>query len=130
MERDFLGRGWQFPVETDRTGDVKLSAGEADIEESIRIIIGTSKGERAMRPEFGCGIHDHVFTAVDASTLNLVQTTVEEDLTRWEPRIDVQNVEASTEELAEGKLLISIDYRVRQSNNEHNLVYPFYLEEG
>lgn len=129
MEREFLGRGWQFPVGTDSAGTVALSEGEADIEESIRIVLGTAKGERVMRPEFGCGIHDYVFATVNATTLNLVETSVREALVRWEPRIDVQRVEASREGINAGKLLVSIDYRVRSSNNEYNLVYPFYLDE-
>lgn len=129
MEREFLGRGWSFPVGTDSTGSVALSEGEADIRESIRIILGTAKGERVMRPEFGCGIHDYVFSTVNATTLNLMETSVREALIRWEPRIDVQSVETSREGISVGKLLISIDYRVRSSNNEYNLVYPFYLNE-
>lgn len=130
MSKDFLGRGWQFPVETDDRGNIERSAGVADIEASIRLILDTAKGERVMRPEFGCGIHDYVFATVDRSTLTLVETSVRDALREWEPRIDVRTVEVSTDELDVGKLLIRIDYRVRATNNEFNLVYPFYLEEG
>lgn len=130
MSKDFLGRGWHFPVETDDRGNIERSAGVADIEASIRLILDTAKGERVMRPEFGCGIHDYVFATVDRSTLTLVETSVRDALREWEPRIDVRTVEVSTDELDVGKLLIRIDYRVRATNNEFNLVYPFYLEEG
>lgn len=130
MAREFLGTGWQFPVTTDRKGDVELSTGVDDIEESIRIVLGTAKGERVMRPEFGCGIHEYVFGSTNATTLNLVEAAVEEALVEWEPRIEVSNVDASADRIAEGLLSISIDYRVRSSNTEHNLVYPFYLAEG
>lgn len=130
MAREFLGTGWQFPVTTDRKGDVELSTGVDDIEESIRIVLGTAKGERVMRPEFGCGIHEYVFESTNATTLNLVEAAVEEALVEWEPRIEVSNVDASADRVAEGRLSISIDYRVRSSNTEHNLVYPFYLTEG
>lgn len=130
MTEDFLGRGWQFPVNTDNRGNIELSAGVTDIEESIRLILETAKGERVMRPEFGCGIHDYVFTTIDRSTLTLIETSVRDALREWEPRIDVQSVEVSTDELDSGKLLIRIDYRVRDTNNEFNLVYPFYLEGG
>lgn len=129
MGREFLGRGWSFPVDTDSAGTVGLSEGERDIRESIWIVLGTAKGERVMRPDFGCGIHDYVFATVDATTLNLVETSVREALVEWEPRIDVQSVEVSRGEIDVGKLLVSIDYRVRSSNNEYNLVYPFYLTE-
>jgi hypothetical protein len=129
MQRDFLGTGWSFPVEPDATGDVELSSGEADVAESIWIVLGTAKGERVMRPDFGCGIHDYVFATVNTTTLNLIETSVREALIRWEPRIEVQNVEIRTDEIRAGKLLVDIDYRIRNSNTEANLVYPFYLEE-
>lgn len=128
MDRDFLGQGWSFPVSTDGTEDVEYAAAEADIEEAIRIIIGTAKGERVMRPDFGCGIHEYVFDTVDRSTLTVIETAVEEALVEWEPRIDIEDVDASTDRLDEGRLDISVDYQVRSTNNEHNLVYPFYIE--
>lgn len=130
MTKDFLGSGWQFPVNTDGRGDIELSVGVKDIEEAIRLILDTAKGERVMRPEFGCGIHDYVFATVDQSTLTLIKTSVNDALREWEPRIEVQSVEISTAEIDLGKLLIRIDYRVIDTNNEFNLVYPFYLEEG
>lgn len=128
MERDFLGTGWRFPVETDRTGKIQLSTAEADIEESIRIILGTAKGERVMRPEFGCGVHDYVFASTSPTTLNLVESSVRDALVRWEPRIEVLDVATTAE--TEGRLDVRIDYRVRSTNTEFNLVYPFYVEEG
>lgn len=128
MDEDFLGRGWAFPVGVDSTGDVRTAADERAVEESIRVIIGTAKGERVMRPDFGCGIHDYVFEAIDANTLTLVETSVEEALVESEPRIAVEDVTASTEDLSEGVLRIELDYRVRDSNTRRNLVYPFYLE--
>lgn len=130
MKREFLGTGWQFPVRTNRRGDVELSSGIDDIEESIRIILGTAKGERVMRPEFGCGIHDYLFESMNATAFTLVEAAVEDALVQWEPRIEVLGVDASREGTERGRLAISIDYRVRSSNTEHNLVYPFYLTEG
>ena len=127
--REFLGQGWSFPVTTDAGGEVELSAGEADIRESVRLILGTAKGERVMRPDFGCGIHDHVFTTVNATTLTLVETEVREALTRWEPRIEVRRVDGVRADADPSKLLLTVEYRVRETNNEHNLVYPFYLHE-
>lgn len=130
VEREFLGTGWRFPVRTDGRDDVERSAGIDDIEEAIRIVLGTAKGERVMRPEFGCGIHDYAFTDVNATTMTLVETAVEEALVRWEPRIEVLDVDAARDAIDHGRLAISVDYRIRTSNTEHNLVYPFYLTEG
>ena len=131
MAKEFLGRGWKFPVMVyPATGRISLSEYEQDIKESIWIILSTSKGERVMRPDFGCGIHDLIFAPINTTTLNLVQNSVQEALTLWEPRIELIKVEVSTQQSIEGKLLVSIDYRVRVTNNRFNLVYPFYLKEG
>jgi len=130
MERDILGTGWRFPVSTDETDAIEVSTGARDVEESIRIILATTPGERVMRPTFGCGIHEFVFATVDTTTLNLVESTVEEALVEWEPRIEVRDVDASTEHLSDGRLDIHVDYRIKQTNDERNLVYPFYVGGG
>jgi len=130
MAREFLGRGWKFPVKVNSEGKITMSEYEDDIKESIWIILSTSKGERVMRPDFGCGINDFVFSSIDSSTLALIESTVREALILWEPRIEVIDVKVSTDKIKESKLIISIDYEVRRTNNQFNLVYPFYLTEG
>ena len=130
MAREFLGRGWKFPVGVDPKGEIKMSEYEQDIKEAIWLILSTAKGERVMRPDFGCGIHDFVFASVNTSNIGLMEASVREALTVWEPRIELKDVSVSTERVSEGQLLISIDYKVRSTNNEFNLVYPFYLTEG
>jgi phage baseplate assembly protein W len=128
--KEFLGAGWKFPVRVNTSGNIVLSKHEEDIKEAIWIILSTAKGERVMRPDFGCGIHDFVFAPINTGTLNLIETTVREALTFYEPRINVLNVAVSDGAADVGKLLISVDYQVRATNNEFNLVFPFYLKEG
>lgn len=128
MAKDFLGVGWKYPVRVNLDGKIALSAYEDDIKEAIWIILGTAKGERVMRPDFGCGIHDLVFAPINTATVTLVENSVREALTLWEPRIELIGVEAT--ESGDGELSVSIDYRVRSTNNRFNLVYPFYLKEG
>lgn len=130
MSKDFLGKGWKYPVRVDENGKIAISEYEDDIKEAIRIILGTAKGERVMRPDFGCGIHEFVFTSMNAVNLSLIETSVRDALTLWEPRIELINVKTGTERADEGKLFINIDYRVRVTNTEFNIVYPFYLKEG
>lgn len=130
MAKEFLGKGWKYPVRVGSDGRIAMSQYEEDIKEAIRIILGTSKGERVMRPDFGCGIHELVFAPINTATMSLVENTVREALTTWEPRIELLKVEVSPEAAEEGKLLVSIDYRVRATNVRFNLVYPFYLREG
>lgn len=130
MSDEFLGTGWEFPVGTDHTGDVAVSSGEQDIEEAIRIILGTAKGERVMRPDFGCDIHDHVYATVTPATLNMIESSVREALVRWEPRIDIERIDARAADAEPNKVLIEIEYYVRTTNSLSNMVYPFYLTEG
>jgi phage baseplate assembly protein W len=108
---------------------VGVSSYEEDIKEAIHIILGTAKGERLMRPDFGCGIHEYVFCSMNTLNLHMIENTIFEALIRWEPRIDVTDVKAKPE-AEDGKLIIEIDYQIRSTNTRFNLVYPFYLKEG
>lgn len=128
--RAFLGRGWSFPVRVhDKDGTIRLSEYEQDIQESIWIILSTSKGERVMRPEFGCGIHDLVFEVINTTTLTAIEEGVREALALFESRIEVQQVKALSNGGLDGQLRISIDYEIRGTNNQLNFVYPFYIKE-
>ena len=130
MNNNFLGTGISFPFRVDDNGNVATDSNEKSIENSIRLILGTTKGERVMRPDFGCGLHDFVFAYINTSTLTLIEESVSDALMLWGPRIELVNVKASTEQMCSGKLLINVDYKVRTTNNQYNLVYPFYLTEG
>jgi phage baseplate assembly protein W len=128
--RGFLGRGWSFPVRLhEKEGTIRFSEYEQDIREAIWIILSTSKGERVMRPDFGCGIHDLVFEVVDTTTLAAIEDNVRAALSEFEPRIDVLAVKAISDGGLDGFLRISIDYMVRGTNNLLNMVYPFYIQE-
>ncbi len=129
MGKEFLGRGWSFPVEPASDGLV-FAAEEAKIQQSILIILGTARGERVMRPDFGSRLRELVFAPSSSSTSALAAHYVTEALTTWEPRIDVLRVQGGATDALSGVLEISIDYRVRATNSEFNLVYPFYLKEG
>jgi len=126
-EGDFLGSGWAFPFRISPTGGIGLSRHEFDIDEAIRIILSTAKGERHMRPQFGCGIHDLVFAPNNATTAGLVDTYVTEAIGWWEPRVEVMRVEVGTDDDERNKLLINVHYRIRATNDDRNLVFPFYL---
>jgi phage baseplate assembly protein W len=131
VAKAFLGKGWAFPVTVDAiTGKIAMAAYEQDIKEAIRIILSTSKGERVMRPDFGSSLHDLVFASVSTAMIGLLESNVREALTTWEPRIELLRVEVATDEAHIGKLKVNIDYRVRETNREDNLVYPFYVSEG
>ena len=127
----FLGRGWSAPIALDpRTRTVQNVAYEEDIRQSILIILETAPGERVMRPNFGCGIHDLVFTSLDSTTLQLIRSSVEDAMRRCEARIELLNVTVDEEATSEGMLLVELQYRVRRTNQLGNLVFPFYFKEG
>jgi len=127
----FLGRGWAMPVALElRTGLVATVAYEEDIRQSIRIILETAPGERVMRPNFGCGIHELVFASLDSTAIQRIRSVVEEALRRCEARIEVLSVEVDEAATSEGTLLVEIEYRVRKTNQVGNLVFPFYFREG
>jgi phage baseplate assembly protein W len=127
---DVLGTGWSFPVDIDARGRVALSRRERDIEEAILVILLTAKGQRLMRPEFGCGIHDLVFAPNDATTAGLAVYHVEEALAMWEPRIRVLDVTAAPDPAASERLLIEVTYEVKATYDRRALVFPFYRIPG
>ncbi|MEA2690831.1 MAG: uncharacterized protein QOJ16_218 [Acidobacteriota bacterium] len=127
MSSSFLGVGWRFPVGP-AGGGIAMAPYEEAVRQSIWIILATARGERQMRPDFGCGIHDLVFAVNSAEAAGRVASEVRQALVRWEPRIDVKRVDASADEENPSRLLIEIEYKVRSTNNRFNLVYPFYLE--
>jgi phage baseplate assembly protein W len=127
MSDQFIGRGWAFPVHADPvTGSIALVSKDREIAESIRLILGTSYGERPMRPEFGSAINEFVFAPADPGTAGLIAYEVRRALTRWEPRIRVIGVEVTLDSVDRSKFLIDISYTVRPDNNPRNLVFPFY----
>ena len=127
MAEQFIGVGWAFPLRTDATGGFALVTRTRELEESIRLILGTAYGERPMRPEFGCAIHDYVFAPVDATTTGRLAAEVRVSLERWEPRIDVIDVTVTAAEGDAATLYIDIRYALRGTYDPRNLVFPFYV---
>jgi len=127
MTVDFIGAGWAYPLGTDATGAVALVTREREIEQAITLILGTARGERPMRPEFGCRIHDHVFGPATSATAGKIAYDVREALQRWEPRIEVSDIRVSFEDIESGALYVDVGYLIRGTNDPRNLVFPFYV---
>jgi phage baseplate assembly protein W len=124
---DLIGSGLSFPLGADQRGVLALAHGITDIEQAIRLILGTAPGERPMRPEFGCGVHDFIFDNIDAELIGHVESAVHTALARWEPRIEVTSLTFDLGESERGTLLVTITYRVLATSRLYNLVYPFYV---
>ncbi|RMG06376.1 MAG: baseplate protein [Planctomycetota bacterium] len=107
-----------------------MSQYEENIEESILIILGTALGERVMRPDFGCAVHDLIFAPNNSNTHGLIIYYVKEALNKWEPRIQALDVKVKTDPREPSRVETRIQYQVIATNNVYNLVYPFYLQKS
>jgi phage baseplate assembly protein W len=126
MSEEFIGSGWAFPLRTDATGAIALVSHDREIEESIRLILGTAFGERPMRPDYGCEIHDYVFSSINSDMLSRIAVAVRESLIRWEPRIAVRDVIVTIDPLDQTVVYIDVRYAIGDTNDPRNLVFPFY----
>lgn len=124
---EIIGSGLAFPLTTDHRGGVALARGEQDIEQALELILATAPGERPMRPEFGCEVHDLIFDTIDAAMIGKLEIAIRSAIDRWEPRIEIVGIEFDLAYQGEGRLDVTITYRVRATNSRRNLVYPFYV---
>ncbi|MGV3685012.1 MAG: GPW/gp25 family protein [Daejeonella sp.] len=129
--KSFLGTGWSFPPEFNKVDNSVQMVGDiADIEDSIRIILSTTPGERIMQPEFGCDLKRLVFETIDSTLLASLDHLIYHALLNFEPRITFLNTEVLNLDSPDGRLLIQINFKVIITNTRHNIVFPFYLLEG
>ncbi len=127
MTNSIVGRGWYFPPELNERGTIRLTSDEDEIPQAIRIILSTMPGQRVMRPEFGCRIHELIFAPNNAATAGLADRFVREALGRWEPRIIVRQVDVVPDPDEPAKMMINIKYQIAATHSNRSLVYPFYL---
>ncbi len=125
----FLGNGLHFPLRVNARGQLALVSGAEDIEQSIRIILGTRPGERVMRPTFGCYAHDLLFEPRSAATASLMQEYVYQALRMWEPRIEVISVNITLDDVNLSALLAEIEYTIKATHDTRSIVYPFFIED-
>jgi uncharacterized protein len=128
-KKAYLGKGWPFPFKP-VAGRLDYARYEEDVEQAIRIILLTSKGERPMLAEFGASMRDFLFEPNSDATRRRIETAVRQALIDWEPRINLERVEATSSDDEPNLILLHVDYVVRATNTFYNRVYPFYLLEG
>ncbi len=126
MVTDFIGSGWSFPLEVNASGTFELASGTRGLEQSMRLILSTYPGERPMRPAFGCRLRDFVFRAATPDNAAELGREVKKSLVRWEPRVEVADVDVYPDGDEPGLLYVDIHYTVKAGNDERNLVFPFY----
>lgn len=126
----FLGTGWAFPPQFNKlTGTVEMLSNEDDIQNSLRVLLCTRVGERLMQPAYGCNLDVLLFEPINESLITYIKDLVFTAIYYYEPRVNPENVTIdATEE--EGTILVNVEYSIRSTNARHNLVFPFYLDEG
>lgn len=127
MGNPLVGVGWRFPVLPDETGSLAYVGEDANVEQSLKILLLTDLKERVMRADFGCQAPSLVFAPGSVQYLGLLETTVREAIRDWEPRVETEDVSAEVDSDDETRVTVSISYLVRQTNSRNNLVFPFYL---
>src|SRR3954454_3014382 len=128
--KEFLGAGVAFPLGLDSQGRIAMRSLEDQVRQSILLILRTARGERVMRPDFGAGLEQLVFSPLTGSTVALAEHQAKEALVRFEARIEVLSLVGRIDPTQEGALLLELQYRVRRTDTTFNLVYPFYVERG
>jgi uncharacterized protein len=127
-----IGAGWSFPLRIDPTGAIALAREDRELAEAIYLVLGTAPGERPMRPQFGCGIHDYVFAPANASTAAEIAAEVRSALELWEPRVTVDDVVVTLDAESNSVFYIDIRYTPKTTSDPRSLVFPFYVipDEG
>ena len=126
----FLGTGWSFPPRFDRSGGVVMVSDEQDIEESLRILFGTQRGERVFQPKYGLDMHELLFDSMSTTMRTLLEERVKIGILIYEPRIEPLGIRVASPDASSGELHIELDYRVRATNSRYNLVFPFYRSDS
>lgn len=124
---DYVGAGFAYPVKVDVRGNIQLSSKEANIEESINIILRTDLGERVYRTDFGSRLSELTFEPVNAETLLKTRLYAEEALAKWEPRINLKQVNAQPNR-EKNFIEIEVVYQIKNDPDIYSMVYPFYLQ--
>jgi uncharacterized protein len=120
----FLGSGWSFPPEFNReNGRLVMASDEADIEQSLRILLGTAQGERFLNPGYGLDLHDILFEPLSTTMKTYLKDRIKIAILIYEPRINLLNLELNSINEIEGKAEIFLEYEVRATNSRFNLVY-------
>jgi hypothetical protein len=127
MTNEFVGKGWRFPILPDITGGLTYVEGDQNVEQSLKILLLTSLGQRVMRADFGSKVQSLVFAPGSLQYLGVLEGTIRDSVRDWEPRIELEEVRAETDADDETLVVVHIGYRVRQTNTRSNLVFPFYL---
>ncbi len=129
-QNSFLGTGWGFPPTFVKGGrSVEMTADAEDINRSLQILFTTMKGERVMRPKYGCDLSIFQFEPIDTTLISYMTEVVRDAILLYEPRIRLIDL-TLTPYQNEGRVDINVEYEIKGTNSRFNYVFPYYKEEG
>ena len=130
MGKEFIGKGWRFPIVPGPTGALGWSEADDNVEQSLRLLLLTRVGERVMRGTFGSRLGEMVFRPGSEQNLRQLEREVSSVILKWEPRVEVLEVSAEADAKEPTKITVALSYRVRRTNTRESLVFPFYVARG
>lgn len=92
-EGKLYGRGLGFPVRVGPDGRLAWSAGEANVRESLRILLLTGRGERLRRPDYGAGLEQFMFEPNTPATWRAIEKRIRKTVETHEPRLRIESLE-------------------------------------
>lgn len=107
-----------------------MTPDEEDIARSLKILLGTSRGERFFHPKYGLGLHEMLFEPMGTTVQSELKERMKMAILIYEPRINLLSLEIDPAVQLQGELRVLLEYEIRATNSRYNLVYPFYATEG
>lgn len=127
----FLGCGWSFPPEfAYAPSGVHMVADDDDIRASLAILLGTTAGERFLRPKYGLDMHELLFEPMSTTMRTYIEDRVRTAILIYEPRINLVALTLDASEQPAGRVTLELEYVIRATNSRYNLVYPFYATDA
>ena len=85
------------------------------VRQSLQTLLLTARGERFMRPGYGSGLSAYLFENIDATTVSLIKSEVRSTVERYEPRIELIDVDVDHSARDPGALRVAVFYRIKST---------------
>ena len=111
-------------------GSIEMVSGSDSVRQAVLLLVSTMPGERVMRPEYGCRLHRLIFEPNDPTTAGLAIHYVRSALERWEPRIEILDIDAGRNPDQPELLDVTLQYRVHATQRVEQVAFSLNLTEG
>ena len=96
------------------TSDVSTVTDIQDIKRAVRHIVLLNPGEKPFHPEIGTGVRAALFQNFTAPIKALLSSRIQEQLRKYEPRVEVTNV-SFNDNIDNNELSCKIEFNVRNA---------------